>query len=171
MELSSMIRVNPHREDLISALDRTVVNAAALFSEADETLADGHQTAREVLSHFVFWHREYGAIISALVDGRLPRLRVGTFRDMHAEAAQEFKEQSLPLLAWRLIGYQAYLATQLRRLPDWSVNFPLKEGGNFVSVEERLRQIESHIRNHLARLRRAQHRGQNGHNNGRFAPA
>jgi hypothetical protein len=159
-------QVKEHREEVLAALDQAVADAAAFLSTVDETLADGEQTAREVLSHLVFWHREYAAIINALAQGDLPRLRAGRYREMHDEAAQEFASQSLPVLAWRLLGYQADLAAALYCLPDWSIDFPLKQGSSFQSVAERLPQIESHIRNHIVRLRRAQRRGHNGYNDG-----
>jgi hypothetical protein len=158
-----MNQVTERREDVFAALDRTVADAAAFLSAVDETLADGEQTAREVLSHMVFWHREYAVIARALAAGEEPRLRMGTFHEMHDEAAREFAGQSLAMLGWQLLGYQADLAAALSCLTDWSVDFPLKQGISFQSVAGRVPQIESHIRHHTIRLRRAQRRSDGRH--------
>jgi hypothetical protein len=143
-------------EQLLTKLDETVAQAAQFFSGVDETLCDGHQTAREVLSHLVFWHQEYAAIIESLAGGRQPVLRRGAFADLNAQATRTYQTVSLRDLAHRLLSTQDRLDVALRRLPDWSMNFPVKEGGRFWSVSDRVAAIESHIRNHVYRLRRIQ---------------
>ena len=74
------------RERLLGKLANTVSGAALFLAEADESLNDGHQTAREVLSHILFWHREYVAIVQALLEGHPPDLRHGTFAALNAPA-------------------------------------------------------------------------------------
>jgi hypothetical protein len=143
-------------EQLLTSLDETVIQAAQFFSGVDESLCDGHQTAREVLSHLVFWHQEYAAVIEALTDGRQPILRQGAFATLNAQATRAYQTVSLLDLARRLLSTQDRLDVALRRLPDWEMNFPVKEGGRFWSVTDRVVAIESHIRNHVARLRRVQ---------------
>lgn len=143
------------RHTALETLNRTVAKAAEFFCSADEKIADGYQTAREVISHLVFWHREYVVICQALADGRRPKLRTGVFREFNAMATLEFKNESLPVLARRFCQLQNKLDRTLQCLPDWEMNFPIKEGGHWWSVQERIPTIESHIRNHVARLRRA----------------
>lgn len=144
-----------HFEETLSALDRTVGDAVVFFAQVDETLADGHQTAREVLSHLVFWHREYVAVARALTADRKPELKSGTFASLNALASQEFRDRSLPDLAERLAGLQRELDAALASLPDLGANFPVKRGGRYWSVEDRVPTIESHIRNHVRHLKRA----------------
>ncbi len=143
------------RESALTELDRAVADAAAFFADADESLAVGHQTAREALSHFVFWHREYVRIIRAIAAGRKPRLRVGKFREFNARATREFEHTSLLRLVEQLVQLQSILERLLVVLPDWRINFPIKAGGKHTSVAERVPQITAHIENHVARLRRA----------------
>jgi hypothetical protein len=144
-----------HFEETLDALDRTVAEAAGFFTHADESLADGCQTARDVISHLVFWHREYVASARAMAAGRPPKLRRGVSREMNAQATHEFAHESLPSLAQHLAALQRKLDKALRRLPDLNADFPIKEGGRYWSVEDRVPVIESHIRNHVKRLKQA----------------
>jgi hypothetical protein len=145
-------------ETLLNELNETVDEAARFFTGVDENLCDGNQSAREVLSHLVFWHQEYATIAESLAEGRRPLLREGAFSVLNAHAVCLYRHISLPELARRLLSTQDRLDMALRSLPDWSVNFPVKVGGRFWKVADRLEAIESHIRNHVVRLRRRQRR-------------
>jgi hypothetical protein len=63
-------------------------------------------------------------------------------------------------LAHLLVALQGSLRQQLLAMPDWSIDFPVKQGGRYKSVAERLPNIESHVRSHIRRLRRADRLGQ-----------
>jgi hypothetical protein len=153
-----MIQRYQRPDEILITLRRTVLNAALFFETTDEWLADGCQTAHEVLAHLVFWHREYVAIAQALASGRRPELRSGAFVELNARAYQEFADMPLPALARCLVMLQELLEAALRHLPDWEINFPVKQGGRYWSIGERLPTIESHIRRHVARLRHAARR-------------
>ena len=147
-------------ESLLASLDATVADAELFFAGVPETLCDGRQSAREALAHLVFWHAEYVHIAEALADGRPYHLRQGTFNDLNALAARQLRDEPMPVLARRLTYRQKKLAKQLTRIRDWSTNFPVKEGGDYCSISVRIAEIESHIRGHLGRLRRAaRHQG------------
>jgi len=143
------------RERKLATLDRTVMEAVRYFRSVDERLTDGNQTARDVLSHLVFWHREYVCVARALGEQRQPALRSGTFAELNRQASWEFRYYSMRELAEKLECLQEQLVAALCALPDWTVNFPVKEGGRTWSVEERVPTIESHIRNHVSRLKKA----------------
>jgi hypothetical protein len=143
------------RESPLADLDRAVADAVAFFAQVDETVADGYQTAREVLAHFVFWHREYVRIVRTLARGGVPKLREGKFREFNAQATREFATAPLPVLTRRLEDSQKRLQRALVALPDWGVNLPIKTGTQFTPVAVRVPQITAHIRNHVTRLRRA----------------
>jgi hypothetical protein len=149
-----MFQKDGHFEDALMTLDCTVAAAVSFFAHADESLADGDQTAREVLSHLVFWHREYVAVVRALNQAQSPTLLAGSFSSLNTQAYGEFASIPLPTLAQCLAGLQQELALEIRRLPDPGVSFPIKQGGRVWSVEALLRAVEAHIRNHVARLRR-----------------
>lgn len=150
---------NDGRQPILDRLNQTVREAAAFFSTADEGLYDGHQTARQVLSHLVFWHREYVQVLRALLRGREPALQNGSFASLNALAAYELRHETLPDLAERLTELQAQLDGLVRELPDWTADFPVKRGGRHWSIEARLDTIESHVRNHLTALQRAARHG------------
>ncbi len=139
----------------LADLNRAIEDAVTFLAQVEETLTDEHQTAREVLAHFVFWHREYVWIIRALAADRQPRLRDGKFSELNVQATREFTSESMPALASRLVSLQKQLDRALRALPDWRANFPIKAGGKRTSIAARVPQITAHIRNHVARLRRA----------------
>ncbi len=58
-------------------------------------------------------------------------------------------------LARRLARYKAQLDTLLEGWPDLAADFPIKAVGRYCSVPARVPMIESHIRRHVQRLRRA----------------
>jgi hypothetical protein len=144
----------------LKALEQTVAEAADFLSQADQDLWDGHQTAREVLSHLVFWHREYLKVAQAMAEGSEFCLQQATFAELNAAAVQEFQAESMQRLAQRLLSFQRALSAILSRLPDWEMDFPVKHGGRRKAVAERVENIEAHIGNHLRKLQRAQRLGQ-----------
>ncbi len=148
------------RERLLDQLASTVREAAGFLADANASLYDGHQTAREVLSHLVFWHREYVTTVESLLQGCSPALRQGTFAELNAAAAVEFKACSMGELAEGLLRLQDKFSECIWQLPDWGVDFPVKRGSRRKPVAGRLVAIEAHIRNHVRRLRRAQRLGQ-----------
>lgn len=147
------------RVALLELLSETVEEAADFLAEMDECFFDGYQTAREVLSHFVYWHREYVGIACALVNGCEPELRKGTFARLNRKAAREFAHLSMPDLADRFVDLQEELAALVRQLPDWGINFPVKWGSRQATVDKRLCTIEAHIQMHLTRMERAERHG------------
>lgn len=148
------------RERALCALDDAVNDAAGYLTEVDPNLHGGYQTAREVLCHFVYWHREYVVISQAILHGCQPPLKDGTFAQLNAEATEEFAGQTMVDLAYSLLTWQETLLTQLRSLPDWSANFPVKQNGRHKRVTDRVSGIESHFRGHIRRLRRAERLGE-----------
>lgn len=155
-----MSQLGVEQEKRLDSLAETVSAAVVYLGQADECLCDGYQTARQVLSHLVFWHREYVSIAESLAEGRQPILRKETYAELHADAANEFENISMADMANLLLDYQDRLDHVLRRLPDWSINYPVKYGGRLKSVADRLLVIESHINRHLKRLQRAERRGE-----------
>jgi hypothetical protein len=148
------------REQLLAGLERAVARAAAFFSVMDEDLFDGYQTARDVLSHLLFWHREYVLIARALVNGRRPPLRTGSFAMLNAQATEEFSRMDWPDMVECLQTLQEELDAVLCCLPEWQMNFPVKKGSRFCNTAQRISKIESHILGHVARLERAARRGE-----------
>ncbi len=148
------------RARVLRALDEALVDAAGYLADVDPELDGGHQTAHEVLCHFVFWHREYVAISRALLAGQDPPLKEGTFAQLNCTATKEFAERSAEDLARLLLVLQESLREQLFALPDWSIDFPVKRGGRPKSVAKRIPAIESHLRGHIKRLRRADRLGE-----------
>ena len=144
------------REALLTVLNRTVTEAVAYFARVDENLSDGHQTARGVLAHLVFWHNEYNAILRDMLAERRLDLKVGTFATLNSVARLKYRYEPMSSLAHRLAVHQREFETLVRRLPGWSANFPIKHDSRFCCVEERITEIEAHIRNHVSRLRRAE---------------
>jgi len=143
----------------LRALDEAVVDAAGYLVSVDPELDGGHQTAREVLCHLVFWHNEYVAISRALLDGQEPPLKEGTYAQLNREATKEFGQQSTAELIHQLSALQESLRKQLLALPDWSVDFPVKQDSRRKSVTERVLAIERHVTMHVTRLRRADRLG------------
>lgn len=154
-----MSRRSQDREELLQQLAETVEAAMAFFGQVDDALFDGYQTAHQVLSHLVFWHREYVTVSQALLQDEAPTLRQGTFAELNEQAYEEFERYSLPVLGQRLALLHKALASTVRRLPDWRIDFPVKQDSRFCSVDTRLSRIDSHIRSHVNRLERASRLG------------
>ena len=148
------------QESLLQALDRSVATITDFLVQVDESFFDGYQTAREVLSHLLFWHREYVMITDALVNGRSPHLRQNTFVALNARATREFRSMSMQVLCQDLLNLQKALAGNVRRLPDWEMAFPIKKGCRQATVTERLQMIQEHIDGHYSRLEGAHRHGE-----------
>ncbi len=149
-----------YRDQLLSDLNDCVVLAADFFMLVHENLYDGHQTAREVLAHLVFWHREYSTIAAALSLKEDPVLLAGSLAVLNQQAAAEFQQWTMDELAKHLINTQERLDANLRQMTDWSVNFPFKKGCRKLDVVGRICSIIDHIRHHLVRQERAFRRGE-----------
>ncbi|MFN8562528.1 MAG: hypothetical protein U0703_13135 [Anaerolineae bacterium] len=78
-------------DELLDRLNRTVIDAAAYFASADESLFDGRHTAHGVLAQLVFWHEQYVSVAGALLQGRTPTLKGGSFRAAQPDRAQQFR--------------------------------------------------------------------------------
>lgn len=152
--------VATEQEALLQALDHAVTEIADFLIQVDDSFYDGYQTAREVLSNLVFWHREYVMITDALVNGRSHRLHQSTFVALNARATREFRSMSMQVLCQDLLNLQRALAGNLRRLQDWDVVFPIKKGCRQVSVTERMQLILDHIDGQLTRLKNARRHGE-----------
>ena len=148
--------MNTQQERSLVELGQAVAEAVCFFAHVDENLPDGEQTARTVLAHLVFWHREYVAIVEALAAGQPPVLLQGRFPAFYQQASLEFASVPMPLLATRLGEFQVRLDAALCVIPDWSADFPIKQGGKFTPVEERVPSLAAHIRNHVMALRKAE---------------
>ncbi|MGW8318582.1 MAG: hypothetical protein ACWGPS_04990 [Candidatus Promineifilaceae bacterium] len=155
-----MHRKEEEQEKAIRTLDRAVADAASFFADVDECLWDGHQTAREVLSQLLFWHREYVTIVADITCGRQPALRKGTFAELNAVALQEFADRPLCDLAAELLAQQKKLQVALRDIPNWEVDFPIKRGSRRRPLKDRIITIEAVIRGHLRKQERARRLGE-----------
>lgn len=144
------------RVEVLDSLNRTVADAAAYLCCVNESLTDGHQSARGVLAQMVYWHEQYAGIARALADGRTPDLVSGTYDVINMIGRQKFAGQSLPMLAHQLtVAHKAFVEA-LDCLPDWSINFPVKQDSGFCSIAERVRLIDAHIANRITLLKRAE---------------
>jgi hypothetical protein len=142
------------RKQVIADLDRAVERTVRFFETADEHLLDGEQSARQVISHLVFWHGEYVRLITALADGRSAQPLCGMFRHYNAQAADMYAHQPLPELARQFAKLHAELDCALNRLSHWRVAYPHKEGIANRSVSRHIAQILAHIDGHITRLER-----------------
>lgn len=149
-----------YRNQLLTDLNDSIHAAARFFKKVDESLFDGHQTAREVLSHLVFWHREYVSISKSFLLDQEPNLLQGKLAVLNAQATRQFQTESMNELAKRLVKEQQALDENLRQLQDWNINFPFKKGCRKIDVVGRICAINDHIRHHLVRQERAYQRGE-----------
>lgn len=148
------------RDGLLNTLNTTVAEASNYFRTADEHLFDGYQSARQVLSHLVFWHREYARLVQARAAGEEAALVHGTYEELNQAAATEFADLSLTEMCDLLDTYQQELDAALRLLPGWNAILPVKHGGRRTSVARRVRMLERHIHLHVGRLKRAERHGE-----------
>lgn len=142
------------REKILETLSTTVADAAAFFSSASPILSNGRYTAHSVLAQIVFWHERYLEVLQALAAGQPPILIEGTTEMLNAAALHRYAGDTMPDLARQLIELHHELDRLLRDLPDWSVNFPVKQDSGFCNVDERVQLIEENLRNRTATFRR-----------------
>ncbi len=141
---------------VMAELRAAVNDAAAFLGGMDADFCDEHQSARQVLSHLVFWHREYVTILQALCRGQEPPLKSGKFRELNERATVEFQRVSMPTLARRFCRLQNELEQVVNGLPNPQVKWTFKQGSTqFKPSEVWLTDIIAHIRNHTRRQKRA----------------
>jgi len=150
--------VLPPDEDALAVLNRSVAEAVRFFSHADPDLSDGYWTAHDALAHIVFWHCQAVSVAHSLLEGREPVLAEGPRIELNHCACEELSHQPPAALAAQLAEMQGQLDVALRRMSDWNANFPVKVGGRYCSVQDRVAGIEAHIRHHVRELRRAARR-------------
>lgn len=143
-------------EEILDSFNRTVADAAAYLCCVDEKLTDGHQSAHGVLAQMVFWHEQYLQILRALVAGKQLDLHSGTFDSINMIARQQYGRESLPMLAHQLTVTHREVDAVLRKITDWSLNFPVKQDSGYCSIAERIRLIDAHIYNRVALLKRSE---------------
>jgi hypothetical protein len=139
----------------LAVLCEAVERAAGYFSKVNPDLFDGYQTAHDVLAHLVFWQCEHVRVLDALLEGDSPDLRDESLAALNASACQEFSSTTMESMVMRLVNQHAELDTRLRRLPDWDIDYPIKEGGRPSTVADRVYALAAHINNHVAQLKRA----------------
>ncbi|HVU13026.1 MAG TPA: hypothetical protein VHD90_17230 [Phototrophicaceae bacterium] len=141
-------------ERILSHLNQTVSEAVTFFANADETLFDEHHSAHDVLAQLVFWHEQYVAVAQAIVDRRIPELKAGVFDQLNRTASSGFSSDSMTMLAYDLACLQREFVSLLHQIPDWTINFPIKADSTPCSLNQRLLEIDAHIRQHVLRLKR-----------------
>lgn len=139
----------------LNRLSLAVSQAVTYFATSPEDLTDDGQTAREVLSHLVFWHREYTSILSALLEDRPLELRVGKFRELNELAYAEFRDQPMQELASLFAEYQTRLELLLESETGSHLRMPVKRGGHAWDIVDLVERVEAHIRGHVLRLKAA----------------
>ena len=149
-----------YRDRLLSDLTDSIIDAANFFINVNENFFDGHQSAREVLSHLLFWHREYCAISLALLRGNEPTLLSGSLAVLNGQATCKYQKHTMAELAQCLVEEQKTLVLNLQQLEDWNINFPFKKGCRKIDVAGRICAITDHVRLHLLRQNRAFQRGE-----------
>lgn len=146
-------RENLH-EAVLDRLSGTVIEAAAFLASVDENLSDGNQTAHGVLAQLVFWHEQYVHTARALLSGRTPDLKSGSFERLNQAARSRYASDSMTMLAYDLSCLQKEFDVLVRQLPDWSIDFPIKQDSPPRTLMLRMEEIESHIRQHMLRLKK-----------------
>ena len=144
------------KEDILERLNQTVIQSTAYFASVDENLSDGHQTAHGILAGLLFWHKQYVSIAQALIAGGEPALLVGTLEGLNRNARQHALGTSMIMMAYNLSCEQREFAGLVQQLPDWTINFPVKQDSEPCSLSDRLIEIEANIRQHMHRLERLQ---------------
>lgn len=143
------------REQILEVLNRTVADVAAFFATSSPILSDGRHTAHGILAQMVFWHERHVEVARALAGGYEPNLIGGTIEALNAAARHRYARESMVMLAQNLSALQSELDGLLRQLPDWSVNYPLKNDSGFCNVEERVLLLEENLHNRLTLMKRA----------------
>ncbi len=133
-----------------------MIQSTAYFASVDENLSDGHQTAHGILAGLVFWHKQYVSIARALISGSTPDLLSGTYEGLNHNARQHALGTSMIMMAYNLSCEQREFAELVQQIPDWTVNFPVKQDSEPCSLSDRLVEIEASIRQHMHRLERIQ---------------
>lgn len=150
-----MVSVSEKKERALVALQDAVDEATAYFARVNANLYDGYQTAHEVLAQLVFWHYQHVRVARMLLAGQALDLLSGTRPALNRAACAERRTMTMAELVDQLADQQRELDALLRDLPDWTIDFPIKQGGRPCTVEDRVLALATGINNHVAQFRRA----------------
>ncbi len=155
MTTTGGIAPQDRRERALAALQEASAEAVGYFHQVDASLFDGYQNAHEVLAHLLFWQCEHITVAHALLAGQEPPLQSGTLAALNRRACRELKGLTMQQMTDQFAVQAEELDALLRRLPDWGIPFPIKQGGLKCTVEDRVFALATHIDKHVATLRRA----------------
>ncbi len=150
-----MVEISEKKERALTALQIAVDRATAFFAGVNANLFDGYQTAHEVLAQLVFWQWEHVRVARMLLAGQNPDLLAGPLPALNRAACAQRRSMTMSELIARLAAQQQELDALLRDLADWTIDFPIKQGGRPCTVEDRVLALAVSIENHVAQLKRA----------------
>jgi hypothetical protein len=137
----------------LDRLTTTVVKFCRFIEELTEAkLQEQPWGPREVLAHLIYWHELCAAQAEAARDGRSSELPEGQFSDLNAVAQN--RDESLSEMLRRFREANDRLVSAATASPD--IVIQLKRGSKDWPLVELIPNLESHIRNHLRQLEKAQ---------------
>jgi hypothetical protein len=109
-----------------------------------------------VLAHLVYWHELYVAQVEALRGGPPAGLPEGRFSDLNDVAVALSRNAPLDEMLRRFREANSRLVRAVTAAPDRAIQ--LKQGSKVWPLVDLIPNVESHIRNHMKLLEKAQRR-------------
>lgn len=110
-------------------------------------------TAKDILSHVVFWHESFAANILDLANGIAPHALKGKLAELNEQSVLQGAKASIESLIQRLSTAQSAINSNI--FSNKIASIPYRKSGRSYTPLEHLAIVDAHIKKHLKDLRRA----------------
>ena len=146
---------------LVETVDRFCQFITALPASA---LVEQDWGPKELLAHLVYHHELYVKLVEAFIAAGVPAVPPkGRFRDLNAEAVAASRGVSPVELVERLQNANHRLVELYRQHNPDEIIVEIKAGAKLRTLAELIPEVETHIRNHLEKLRKGLKAGGSQH--------
>jgi hypothetical protein len=143
------------REILLKQLDETISQLFDVYQNMTnpETAVYEEWTAKDILSHIVFWHESFARNVQDIVNDIKPTPLMGKYSDLNQRCFDEMRTKTVDDIIKRLEAAHSIIRENI--LNPKLVLIPYKKGSRDYTPDEHLDIVNEHIKEHLNGIRKA----------------
>jgi hypothetical protein len=143
------------REILLKQLDETISQLFDVYQNMTnpETAVYEEWTAKDILSHIVFWHESFARNVQDIVNDIKPTPLKGKYSDLNQRCFDEMRTKTVDDIIKRLEAAHSIIRENI--LNPKLVLIPYKKGSRDYTPDEHLDIVNEHIKEHLNGIRKA----------------
>jgi hypothetical protein len=143
------------RETLLKQLNETISQLFDVYQNMTnpETAVYEEWTAKDILSHIVFWHESFARNVHDIVNDIKPTPLKGKYSDLNQRCFDEMRTKTVDDIIKRLEAAHRIIRENI--LNPKLVLIPYKKGSRDYTPDEHLDIVNKHIKEHLNGIRKA----------------